>query len=339
MKTIYKNLLYTGILALSLGGLWACGEDESYDFPGDAMNRVYIKNSSSSYQFIHTPASTLGTLDFKMPVYATHKASANIKATVEIDNTLVEAYNKQNGKEFMTLPNNALLIKNGTMTILAGEKISSDSIHITINESALSGLRSKTGYLIPLKLTSAEGANASVSTNVNYAYLTINTRTDNDMINDDATENGAQGHLIEKRGDWTAFLVNETGIDVTGSTSAMFDGDEKTAWKASAAETFDFVVDLKKEYGVTAISAYYNLFDYYQYGTLLKDSKVQSSKNGSEWTSVGTVTSGGGWDSKSIIFYLPITARYFKFSVPLGMNWEGYESVSAQITEFRIYAK
>lgn len=339
MKTIYKNLLYTSIFALSLVGLWACGEDESYDFPGDAMNRIYVKNSSSSYQLVHTPASSVSTLDFKMPVYATQKASANIKATVEIDNALVEAYNKRNGKEFVALPDNALKIESGTMTILAGAMVSSDSIHLTINESALSGLRSKTGYLIPLKLISVEGASAVASININYAYLTISTTIDDDMIKDGANDNDAQGHLIEERGGWTTSLVDATGIDVTGSTDAMFDGDEKTEWKASAAETFDFVVDLKKEYGVTAISAYYKLYDYYDYGSVSKDYKIESSKDGSVWTDVGTVTSGGGWDSKNIMFYLPITARYLKFSVPLTEDWDGSKSASTQIAEFKIYAK
>lgn len=340
MKNVIKNrLAFIGLLVSVVTILFSsCSDEDSYDFPGDSSNRVFVRNNSLNYQFIHTPVSSMSTLDFKAPVYTTLKTTAMIKAVVEVDNTLVDVYNKQNAKELKAIPDNALIIENSTMTIPNGAMRSSDSIHITINESVLPELRDEKGYLIPLKLTNVEGKNVVASTNVNYMYLTVTTISDEDMIKDNATDGDAQGTLIEKRNTWTAYLVEPANVNVTGVIENIFDGNTKTEWKVTSSEPFSFVVDMQKEYDVTAISAYYSYYGFYDTGSILKDFQIESSKNGSEWINIGTVPNIA-FDAKNIVFNGPVGARYLKITVPTTTDWYGNKSASVQIGEFSIYVK
>ncbi|HBG42125.1 MAG TPA: carbohydrate-binding protein, partial [Porphyromonadaceae bacterium] len=49
MKNI-KNIFYAGLLVLGIISFAACSDEETYDFPGDPYNRVYIPDNSGSYK-------------------------------------------------------------------------------------------------------------------------------------------------------------------------------------------------------------------------------------------------------------------------------------------------
>lgn len=338
MKDIIKNgFVFIGLLAsIIIVSFSSCSDEESYDFPGDYVNRVYLKKCSLSYQFVHTPVTSMSTLNFRMPVYTTLKATGLIKATIEVDNTLLETYNSLNGKKFKSIPDKALVIENGIMTIPAGEMYSSDSIHITINESVLPELRDEQGYLIPLKLTTVEGENAVASTNVNQMYLTVTTTVDNDMIRDDVTDGDVQGKWVDERVGWTASVVESANVTVKGEASNMFDGDKKTEWEVTANESFSFIVDMQEEYDATAVSAYYS--SYRDYASLTKEFKIETSKDSAEWADIGIVPNVG-WSRKIVIFNAPIKARYFRITVPATPDWWGNKSASLKVGEFSIYVK
>jgi hypothetical protein len=64
MKNI-KNIFYAGLLVLGIISFAACSDEETYDFPGDPYNRVYIPDNSGSYKIIQTPISSISNLEFE----------------------------------------------------------------------------------------------------------------------------------------------------------------------------------------------------------------------------------------------------------------------------------
>ena len=177
-----KNLFYIGMFALCAIGFAACDDDETYDVYGDPFNRVYISDNSKAYKIVQTPISTVSNVDFKWPAKCSQKASGTIKATVVVDNSLIAAYNEEHGTVFEAMPAEAIVLENAEMTIPAGKMVVADTVHVKLTDDAnvLSTLKSEKGYIIPLRLVSAEGPNTQLSTNmVAPSFLTVTVTEDN----------------------------------------------------------------------------------------------------------------------------------------------------------------
>jgi len=99
MKNI-KNIFYVGMLALCTMSFTACSDEETYDFPGDPYNHVYLQDKGGTFTFVHTPISSISTLDLTLPLYCNHRVTSNFIAKVEVDNSLVAAYNEENNTEY-----------------------------------------------------------------------------------------------------------------------------------------------------------------------------------------------------------------------------------------------
>ena len=152
--TNIKSIFYASMLTLSLMSLGACNNDDVYDFPGDPYNRVYIQDKSPSYKIVQTPISTVSNLDFSIPLKCTQIAKGEIKATIEIDNSLIDEYNEMHGTSYEAMPTNAIVIENATMTIPAGAMVSIDTLKVKTSDDAsvMSTLKSQDGYLVPLRI-------------------------------------------------------------------------------------------------------------------------------------------------------------------------------------------
>ena len=160
-----KNLFYIGMFAICVIGFTACGDDETYDVYGDPYNRVYILDNSKEYKIVQTPISTVSNVDFTWEARCSKKASGDIRVTVAVDNSLIDAYNEEHGTKFEALPAGAIVLENTEMTIPAGEMVVADAVHLKLTDDAnvLSTLKSAKGYIIPLRLVSAEGGNSQLS--------------------------------------------------------------------------------------------------------------------------------------------------------------------------------
>lgn len=338
-KNMIHKLNFWGLFTLLCMGMTSCSEDESYDFSGDPVTRVFVKKISSLSNFIHTPVSSISTLDFKMPVYTTLNAETTIKAMIEVDNSLVKVYNEQYGKTYEALPDGAIQVENNILTIPVGAMRSSDSIHITVNEAMLPELRSDKGYVIPLKMTQVDGENAAASTNLNSAYLIINTVIDHDMIKDNASYTDREGNLIEVRDGWTAWLSDPQTTTISEDIAGILDGNTKTNCTMTSSDSFSFVVDAGKEYKATGLEAYYYTSSWggtREYQALKSGGMVEYSMNGSDWSEIGVIPT---MTINCLIFNAPIAARYFRITVPAKKDWYGKKTATITIGEFRIYAK
>lgn len=327
-----KNIFYISLLALCMMSLAGCNDEEVYDFPGDPYNRVYMSDKSNSYKIVQTPISTVSNLKFETTLKCTQKASANIKATVEVDNSLIAAYNEENGTDYEAMPAAALVIENAIMNIPAGTMAATDTLRITIteDESVLTSLRSQNGYLIPLRLTTTEGGESQPSSNFFSTYLTVTITEDN--VNHDATESDITGTLVTDQIGWSA---TTNGTVSYASIDAIFDGDMSTYWYLrSTTEDLRLDINMGKPYTFDAITLYYG-FSYswgsYEYGCLYSGMSIYTSNDGTTWQSAGEITVS---TSKFCVFYAPITAQYIRLVRPRTSS-----SVTLYGGIFNVYAK
>ena len=171
-----KNLFYISMFAICVLVFTACGDDETYDVYGDPYNRVYVLDNSKEYKIVQTPISTVSNVDFTWEAKCSKKASGDIRVTVAVDNSLIDAYNEEHDTEFEALPVEAIVLENKEMTIPAGEMVVADAVHLKLTDdvNVLSTLKSEKGYIVPLRLVSAEGGNSQLSTNMLApSFLTI----------------------------------------------------------------------------------------------------------------------------------------------------------------------
>ncbi len=333
-----KNLFYIGMFALCGIGLVACGDDEAYDVYGDPFNRVYIQGGSNTYKIVQTPISTVSNLDFKWPAKCSKKADGTIKVVVEVDNSLISAYNEEHGTVFEAMPAGAIVLENAEMTIPAGERVVADTVRVRLTDDSnvLSTLKSEKGYIIPLRLVSAEGANSQLSTNmIEPTFLTITVTEDN--MNHEATEYTGTGTLVADQSGWIA-TTNGTVETWYDPIESIFDGDYQTGcYITQSSGELQLDVDMGKAYSFEGIKMTYNgydssTWDYAEVGAFTSGMTVSTSDNGTDWKLQGEIDRS----TAACVFYAPLTARYIRISVP---NTGGWYGATLECGVFNVYAK
>jgi len=330
MRNLYKNILLAGMFALWVVGFSACEDDEIYDFPGDEYNRVYMLDKSTEYKVVQTPISTISSVDFETFLKCTQKASENIKATVEVDNSLIDAFNKENETSYEAMPSSVIQIENATMTIPEGAMAAIDTLRLklTDDETALEEVNSKNGYLIPLRITTAEGGESKVSTNFYTTYLIVTVTEDN--VNHDASESDITGTLVSDQSGWSA-TTNGTTYSWSSPVNAIFDGNKSTyCYIRDSGEDLCLDINMGKQYTFDAFTFYYGYsWSSYEYGSLTSGMTIYTSDDGINWKSAGEITSS----SKICVFYAPVTTQFIRIVNP----YTGYTKIKGGI--FNVYEK
>lgn len=328
-----KNLFYTAMLAICALAFAACGDDETYDVYGDPYNRVYVLDNSQSFKIVQTPISTISNVDFTWEARCSKKASVDIRVTVAVDNSLIEAYNEEHDTEFEALPVEAVMLENAEMTIPAGEMVVADAVHLKLTDDAnvLSTLKSEKGYIVPLRLVSAEGGNSQLSTNMLApSFLTITVTEDN--MNHEATRYTGTGTLLEEQSGWSV----STNGNYYDPLDGLLDGDFSTyCYIYTYSGDLWLEVDMGKAYTFDGIKMTTAGYDYETWtekevGAFSAGMTVSTSDNGTTWKSQGKVEN----TAEACVFYAPLTARYIRITVPSG-NW----GATLECGEFNIYAK
>jgi len=334
---ILKNLYITVIIA-TIGLLSSCSRNETYDFQGDNINRVFIDNqistNGSGYEVsnasvMHTPVGDTSTVNLKLPVRCSHTAVSEIKVQLEMDTSLVATYNKDHGTKYSAIKSGIVKLVSSVLTIPRGSQISSDSVTVSIPKNKLS-LLTDSVYLLRLKIANVSGANdIAVSSNLKTYYIAISTSTTN-IING-ATLSNMSGSIATPRTGWT---ISSDAASMSGTSSQVFDGSTSTAWynSSSSISSVTFTVDLTKVY--TGISGFRLYFRYANYGYFAKTVLVSTSSDNSTWNSQGTANLTSTSSYNYICFYNAQNARYIKLTM---RGW--YSSSYKGLAEFDIYTK
>lgn len=333
MNRLKHIFLAAGTIASSIIGLSSCSNDETYDFPGDPNNRVYLHDHSTTFSIIHTPLFSISDFDATIPVRCTQKANSKVSVSFKIDNSLIESYNEEHGTSYSAMPDGVVLFDQQTVTIPAGAMQSEEPIHLTTtdNEELLGSLTQKNGYLVPVVMTDVTGNGTTPSTNmtpVSYFAVTIT----NDNIHHGAGESDITGTKVSDQSGWSA-TANVAAFNI----NYMFDGDV-TKYITMQNRNGDVVVtiDMGKEYTFDALTLCYGRKNTWTgaitYSGQLKASiGIETSSNGEIWESVGDWKSGD--NNRFMIFYAPITARYVRIT---SKNTTGIASL--MVGEFNIFA-
>lgn len=312
------------VLVLTAASFTACNDDDEYDFPGDPQTLVYTTDFSRSYKLVQTPAGLMGSISIPVTAKTNGRCGSDIKVTVAVDNSLIDAYNEENGTSYLPLPAEALVLDKTELTIPAGEMMSADTVKVSLTEDPeiLKTLNDENGYIIPVRLASVSGGGAALAKSVkSISFLTIG-------ISSDAIDH--EGSLADSKGipveDWTGWSVTTNSNPNTG-WEAMFNGDLKKVWYTTSNNEITLTVDMGKNYKFDAIQAkfasgYGTLW--FNVGSIPKGTKIAISSDGSNWSNVGENTNTDNYrvGAQYVLFAISLEARYIRFVIP-ATGWRG----------------
>lgn len=329
-----KRNIIINLLILSCFICISCHDNEKYDYPGDAMNKVYIRTlentvngfDKTSLNILKTPVNVFSDV-LILSVHSTFKADKDISVSFSIDNALVENYNIVNKTSYKPLPVECMEIRNNELKILPGSIASKDMIEV--RAQATNAINLEVGeYLMAVRIAEVTG-NAEISSNRNAIYVIVTVAEDIDNIWDTEVNENSRGELLTiNRTDWT--MTNIVNSEFVGEIKNIFDDDEDS-YVRYFVDSYDdntgFIVDLQQEY--SDISGIYQ--NYLTASYAITSSDIYTSLDNENWTYQGHFN-----NSKGIVhlcFYSLINARYIKFIVRESSKWGVF------LREFNIYTK
>lgn len=300
-----------GLAAVALLASCAEKEDASGVDPY-ATNFVYL-NYPQATSFRAT-FSTQGIWKLKpeetqvfTPVYCTKPAKGDIKVSMKIDESLVAAYNEENGTEYKFL--SEVKLASDKLVVKSGEYVSADSLKLihTDYESIIEAGTSS--YLVPVVITEVIGSGKLSESRPRVVYFIYEAAELFAEVTNQYT-----GVQIEDRSGWKIYEDDFGGYDIT---SELTDGSIYSDgwWYAPIT----LCVDLGTVYdNITNVGIRWYA-DYASYSS--ETIKVEVSVDNNEYKDLGTYDCGG--ISPAVLdVYDPQQARYLKITLGEPYNWD-----------------
>ncbi len=195
-KNILRYLTYSlvAVAALTFG---SCSSDDKYDVEGNPDNLIYFKAGEVNSNVFtadvrHTPVGDFSNLTIKIPVFVQRPVSNATRVTVALDNSLVDAYNAENGTNYPLLPDAAIELLKTTVTLDANEYSSTDSIEAQLTENLLATL-TEPEYMTAFRITDVNGS-GKASEERGVIYVKVQTGTDYIHVTDNDEVIGSIAH-------------------------------------------------------------------------------------------------------------------------------------------------
>ncbi|MFD2921424.1 BT_3987 domain-containing protein [Terrimonas rubra] len=232
-----------------------------------------------------------------------------VQVGVNYDASLVDSYNAANGTSYIAFPAGSFTVSKDNVTIAAGATTSAtDSFRVQFSNYNSFSVGST--YLLPLTIKSGGNVDAGTNKHV-YIRVTVSVQ------NIDPSNTGLTGTTISRAG-WS---VTTSGSYPGNDVSRVLDGNNSTAWDSDG----NLPAWVQLDMGTAKTVKGFPIVPSYEYGRVdnFLQMEVLSSNDGITWTSQGTyngtTTSSGSSpanpDIKTVKFFQPVTARYFKFSI------------------------
>lgn len=296
----------------------------------DVDNFVTLDKNKIDCNIIKTPVGTFGGVDDKIKVSIAGAVNADWSATAVADNSLIAAYNEENGTDYQALPDDVL--KSLTITpevIKAGETTNDEGIKVNIPVEKLKSLSQS--YLVPLKVTSTYG-DKTIAEDDDIVYMTIGVKET--LINDDAKE--FKGTAATDHSAWTVKDCENLNPE---NYEGLFDTGWNGGWafngKASSAK---FTLDL---------GAKHKLAGFYVESYVMKNCKVEISTDGSNWVSLGDTKDhspfqkydASSWEYISeYVLYGAVDCRYIRYTFDLDTgSWAWNYGSYAKVSGFKVF--
>ena len=263
-------------------------------------------------------ADKMENLEFEA-ISSIFTADANTTVKFEIDNSLIEAYNKENGTEYLAW--DGLSIEEAV--IVPGE----NSAKIRFNVSDYSQL--ETGYVVPVRIASVEGDGAIVDEESELAYFVICS------VAPTISGGNVQGTEFTDKANWDLKVNGSSFLEDDGDqyfwSKYLFDGGTYTYldyWDTN--DVIEINVGEVKTLTCVAVQYYawyYGVHEYYS---------IRTSEDGIKWTNWKNAPSYYGYGTTNINFSYPVKAQYIELTI----GRPGYSSsYGTMATEIRVYGE
>lgn len=319
------NILAAGLVVASVA-MTSCNDDDTTYAPGfeGVEGQVVIAPTvNASYKLIKIPGADIitPTVDWNIAPRTRIVATEPMTVKFEIDNSLVAAYNAENGTEYLTVPEGVVELTDANSVISVG-KNSSDTIvglQFTEDQTKLAELQLDVEYMVPVKLseiTKGEGRIGVSVSNVSYVTFTVNEV----LLNPGGSAHGEFIPVGEGRSGWS---MSTFGPTTTRYGSYWNPLNASSYWYLYVYTGGGVVIDLGKPYkfdGMWVQSGYGP-----NYYLLRSGVELEYSVDGTNYKIIGTLDRS----TNVAAFYAPITAQYIRITCP-------YNILTAW-TEFTIY--
>lgn len=274
---------------------------------------------------INTPVGVFGGVDSKFTVSLKASVYTDVQLSAEIDNSLIAAYNEENGTSYEALPSDfASALKVNATTIKPGEL--SGDVAVTMDSEKAKQLSGS--YIVPMHIamTYSDGTKKVFDEPV---YTTIGVKET--LINDNATSiPGTKGDVK------TYSVVSAENLDPE-EFSGLFSDDWNASWPfLEKKETAAFTVDLGAEKNLVA----FNIDNY-----VGKEYTLYFSNDGNTWKEIGStaghtaVYDRSTWE-QAYVMYGAVKCRYIKAEMKLDKNsWAWSYGSYAAISALNFYFK
>jgi len=327
MKTKILKYFSLCIATVAALGFSSCNNDESYDVYGNPDNLVYARvNADNTFntKVVHTPVGDMGEFKASFPVKILH-ASSGTSVSYELDQSLVDEYNKAKGTNCAALPADILDLTKAVAHIEADTVASKDSVHVAFAEGADLSKLTETAYVAPLRMKVTAGAGvASVERGIVYVVVTTSTR----LMNAGAARSAIPGQEIP--------VANMASWTITPGSLADFTDNSSFSGSRIDPNT-PFVIDMQevKNVGGIGLQGLYANYGVSSYG--INSCKLELSEDGNNWTEAGTASydemSSDNNGYQYVVLYGAVQTRYIRLTLSARSSWYG------GLAELRVFAQ
>ena len=227
--------------------------------PAGGAIKVKLRSRYQTKTFIiEDDGSLTGSNDAAFSVVFARPIPRDITFNVKVDNSLVAAYNEENGTAYQTLDPSEVTV---TPLTAAAESFTSEEDKITFSTKSLK----KGKYLIPVTVEVPEGSEFIVDKDIVF-YIFINVAA----INIDVNATSVTGVKIEPTDSWNFNCYQQYYTDGNNGVweevpSQMFDGQFDSGWYTYGYDYAwgyggNFIVEMDKVYEVSGLR-WYTLYD------------------------------------------------------------------------------
>jgi hypothetical protein len=273
---------------------------------------------------VKTPVGVFGGVSASFGASIKAAVATDWNNTLEVDNSLIAAYNEKNGTEYSALPENVLSSLQITPNVIAkGQTSSTADIKVSLPDDIAQALDKS--YIIPLRLKTTYGDKTYQEDN-DVAYILIDISTS--LVNKGAARSAIPGEEIPvaNMGTWT---INP------GSIGDFADNNSESG--SDIDSNTPFVIDMQAVKNVGGIGLQGMYANYYLSYYGINSCKLELSEDGNEWTNAGTASydemSSDSNGYQYFVLYGAVPARYIRLTLESRSSWWG------GLAELRIFAQ
>lgn len=269
----------------------------------------FVNNDKESFAVVYTPVGNFGSVVVDKPFSFDGALNQGATITFTQDNSLVAESGVANA---VAVPDGAITVTNATVTVPAGESVSTDNVQISIPESKYDLMESGKTYVAPFRLSvTREDGVTDDEAGVYYMVITTSERIAREVT-----------HAEDVIGTAISSEVMATW-SVTASSGSANISNVRAVDNSTWSRNRTYTIDMKQEYNVTGLELVSRYYSYASYGYIITSAQLEVSTDNVNWTNCGSVTSLPVENTMFQYYglYGAIPARYLRLYIGSGSSY------------------